>query len=150
MDALRLSHATTRVQEQFEGLEPQFQLPRINLLAVYRRWRSSTFSTVTYLTVIAAVAIYDIVLTLRYWESLKQLEENPIGRWLMNLDHVENGVMPNLTLFLILKGLGTLIVLLTIYTLIKRRGSIGHPIAAGVSSFQLGLATYLTFGAYYV
>ena len=33
----------------------------------------------------------------------KQLEENPIGRWLMNLDHIQEDSMPNLTLFISVK-----------------------------------------------
>ena len=103
-------------------------------------------SVVTYLTVVATVAIYDMMLTIQYWPSLKQMEENPMGRWLMNLDRIEEGVMPNLTLFIAMKSIGTLIVLITIFTLVIRSSRLGHPVAFGVSCFQLGLAAYLTFG----
>jgi hypothetical protein len=144
MDALRLSYITNS-DHKLDSLSPSFQDIGSNFSATYRRWRKSAVSTATYLTIIATVAIYDILLTIRYWESLKQLEENPVGRWLMNLDQVELVAASNLTLFLIMKSAGTLIVLLTVYTLIKRRGRIGHPIAAGVALFQLILAMHLTF-----
>ena len=103
------------------------------------------YSVAIYLTVVAAVAIYDMILTIQYWRSLKQMEANPVGRWLMNLDHIADGTMPNLTLFITIKSIGTLFVLATILTLILRRSRIGHPVAVGVSSFQVGLAAYLTF-----
>lgn len=144
MDALRFSYVTNR-EHSLETLHPSVQEMRNNVLQAFRRWRKSAISTATYLIVIASVAIYDILLTIKYWESLKQLEENPIGRWLMNLDQVEKVAIPNLALFVVAKSIGTIIVLITVYTLVKRRGRIGHPIGAGVSSFQLLLATYLTF-----
>jgi hypothetical protein len=102
----------------------------------YCAWKASSIS----------VLIYDIMLTIRYAESLKQMEENPIGRWLMNLDDLKNNAMPNLALFLSLKGMGTVVVLITIYTLVRRLSRLGHPIATGVSFFQIGLAIYLTQG----
>ena len=144
MDALRFSYITNS-DHKLDSLHPNFQDIGSNLHATYRRWRKSAVSTATYLTIIASVAIYDILLTIRYCESLKQLEENPIGRWLMDLDRVDLVAAPNLTLFLIMKSVGTMIVLLTVYTLIQRQGRIGHPIAAGVAMFQLSLAMYLTF-----
>lgn len=146
MDALRLSYMTNR-ENNLATLHPSFQELRTDLQAAMQHWRKSTISTATYLIIIASVAIYDILLTIRYWESLKQLEENPIGRWLMNLDRVDKVDASSLALFVVMKSIGTLIVLLTVYTLIKRRGRIGHPIAVGVSSFQVILAMYLTFGA---
>jgi hypothetical protein len=112
----------------------------------YCAWKASSISVLTYLTIVASVAIYDIMLTIRYAESLKQMEENPIGRWLMNLDDLKNNAMPNLALFLSLKGMGTVVVLITIYTLVRRLSRLGHPIATGVSFFQIGLAIYLTQG----
>ena len=99
----------------------------------------------TYLAIVASVAVYDILMTVQYCRSLKQMEENPIGRWLMNLDHIQDDVMPNLTLFIAVKSLGTMVVLVTIVMLVLRYARIGHPVALGVSGFQLGLAAYLTY-----
>ncbi|MEQ1825643.1 MAG: hypothetical protein ABL921_06835 [Pirellula sp.] len=114
--------------------------------ALYSFWRSSTFAISIYLATVASVAFYDSVLTIRYAESLEYMEQNPAGRWLMGLNYLKWGEQPDLTLILTMKTLGTLIVLATMYTLFKRRTRIGHPVALGVTSFQLVLAFYLTFG----
>jgi len=146
MDVLRISYVTNP-EHSLASPHQRFQEVGSNILTVYCSWRKSAISTATYLFVIASVAIYDILLTIQYRESLAELEENPIGRWLMNLDQVDQFAVPDLTLFLMLKSIGTIIVLITVYALVKRRGRIGHPIAAGVTTFQLVLATYLTFSA---
>jgi hypothetical protein len=144
MDAQRLTYQMNR-EQGLESLYQSFPEMWAALLTACQQWRKSAISTVTYLIVIATVSIYDILLTIQYRESLKQLEENPIGRWLMNLDRTEQVSASDLALFLVMKSIGTIIVLVTVYTLIKRCGRIGHPIAAGVTSFQLGLAAHLTF-----
>lgn len=99
-----------------------------------------------YLTVIGAISFYDMVLTVRYAESLKQLELNPVGRWLMQLDDIPGHAEPDLTFFLIAKGLGTAIVLLVIFMMTQRRARIGHPVGLGVSLCQVMLAMYLCYG----
>ena len=144
MDAQRLTYQMNG-EQGLDSLYQSFPEMWAGLMTACQHWRKSAISTVTYLIVIAAVAIYDILLTIQYRESLKQLEENPIGRWLMNLDHADQVAVSDLALFLVMKSIGTIVVLVTVYTLIKRRGRIGHPIAAGVTSFQLGLAAHLTF-----
>ncbi len=145
MDALRVANIDSQVRNTFENLGTQITDLRFALRAAYLGWTSTWLSVATYLIVVASVAVYDISLTIRYWQSLKQMEENPIGRWLMNLDRIEEGSMPNLSLFLAMKSIGTIIVLLTIYTMVTRSSRLGHPVAAGVSCFQLVLAFYLTF-----
>lgn len=145
MQSLRLGHVDSCGMYSLEDLTPKTKVVQAFLLSAFRFWRSSYLSVATYLTVVATVAVYDMILTIRYWNSLKQLEENPIGRWLLNLDHIQDGTVPNLALFLSLKALGTVIVLMTIAFLVTRSSRLGHPVATGVSCFQLGLATYLTF-----
>jgi len=145
MDALRVAQVDSQVRNTFENLGTQIKDLRFALLAAYLRWTSTSVSVVTYLIVVASVAVYDISLTIRYWRSLKQMEENPIGRWLMNLDRIEEGSMPNLSLFIAMKLIGTIIVLLTIYAMVTRSSRLGHPVGVGVSCFQLVLAFYLTF-----
>lgn len=145
MDALKLTYVDSRVPVNHKSLGTQMREMRSSLQAAYQRWQLTYLSIATYLTIVASVAIYDMLLTIRYCRSLKQLEENPIGRWLMNLDHIHEDSMPNLTLFISAKLIGTIAVLATIYILIMRSSRLGHPVAAGVSSFQLGLAAYLTF-----
>lgn len=99
-----------------------------------------------YLIVIGAISAYDMLLTIRYAESLRQLEMNPIGRWLMQLDQLPKGSIPDVTLFLIAKGLGTLIVLSVIFFMTQRRAHLGHPVGLGVSACQLMLVFYLCYG----
>jgi hypothetical protein len=114
------------------------------VLAPLRFWYSSLIAIYSYLTVVASVSIYDFVLTVQYAECLEQMEENPIGRWIMGLDHLKFGQIADPTMFLILKALGTILVLAIMYVLFTRRTRIGHPVALGVASFQIVLACYLT------
>lgn len=112
------------------------------------QWIISCFATVVYIAVVGMVAAYDIVLTIRYAKFLSQLEENPIGRWIMNLKNeticnIEDA--PNVIPFIILKVIGTVVVLGVIVALIRWRSHIGHLVGLGVSGFQLGLAAYLTY-----
>jgi len=100
------------------------------------------------MAVVSLVAAYDIVLTIRYANFLVQLEENPIGRWIMNLKHstiYDIEVTPNIVPFIVLKVLGTILVIGVIVALIRWRAHIGHLVGLGVSCFQLGLAAYLTY-----
>lgn len=112
------------------------------------RWIISWFATIVYVAVVGLVAAYDIVLTIRYAKFLSQLEENPIGRWIMNLKdeticNLED--TPNVIPFIILKVIGTLVVVGVIVALIRWRSRLGHLVGLGVSGFQLGLAAYLTY-----
>lgn len=119
----------------------------MNLLHThYTRWQSTRVSIFSYLLIVASVAVYDFVLTITYAPMLQFMEENPVGRWLMGLDGFDFVVKsPDLTLFLTMKTIGTLTVLVAIYLLVQWRSRIGHPVALGVSSFQIFLAGYLTF-----
>lgn len=96
-------------------------------------------------TVVGLVSIYDMFLTVVYAPYLKSLEQNPIGRWLMQLDQISNHDSPDLTLFLFVKSLGTLLVIATVALLYCKYHRIGQPVAFGVTSFQVLLAMYLTF-----
>lgn len=103
-----------------------------------------------YLAIIATVATYDIYLTVQYQKTLYEMELNPIGRWIMGLDDLQiPGVYPvkppNVMPFVLLKSAGTMIVLGTILILVHRWSRIGHGVGVGVSTFQLGLAAFLTF-----
>jgi hypothetical protein len=108
----------------------------------------SWIASVIYMTVVGLVAAYDILLTIRYANFLVQLEENPIGRWIMNLKHTtiyDVEATPNIVPFIALKVFGTILVIGAIVALIRWRAHIGHLVGLGVSGFQLGLAAYLTY-----
>ena len=108
-------------------------------------WQFATLSVLSYLAIISTVAVYDMLLTIRYSVSLKQYEQNPLGRWLMNLDQLGMNTLPDLTLFLSLKVLGTISVLIVIVGLVRWRARVGHPVGLGVAAFQIALACYLTY-----
>jgi len=108
-------------------------------------WPIAILSVWSYLAIISTVAVYDMHLTIRYSLSLKQYEQNPIGRWLMNLDQLGMNAIPDLTLFLSLKALGTISVLIVIVGLVRWRARVGHPVGFGVATFQIALAYYLTY-----
>jgi hypothetical protein len=102
--------------------------------------------TPIYLFIIAAVSIYDMLLTIRYADTLKSLEQNPLGRWMMRLDEIEHGISPDLTLFLSVKSIGTILVMLALLALVRYRARLGHPVGLGVAMCQLVLLWYLTLG----
>ena len=108
-------------------------------------WPIAILSVASYLAIISTVAVYDMHLTIRYSLSLKQYEQNPIGRWLMDLDRLGMNTLPDLTLFLSLKAIGTISVLIVIVGLVRWRARIGHPVGFGVATFQIALAYYLTY-----
>lgn len=111
-------------------------------------WFRSATACWLYASVIASVAIYDIFLTIKYASSLPQMEVNPVGRWLMNLKDAPMYYLdqpPDVLPFLILKGVGTCVVVATIHALVRWKGDMGHAVGFGVSLFQVGLAGYLTF-----
>lgn len=114
------------------------------LATLARRWHRSSMPLFLYSVIIGLVSLYDMYLTVKYAMYLKYMEQNPVGRWMMQLDQVKNGSMPDLTLFLSAKSIGTLVVLIVLAVLYHRRRRIGHPVAVGVSSFQVLLLWYLT------
>ncbi len=120
----------------------------LGLANLGRFWFRSFLSPLLYSLIIAAVAVYDIVLTIQYAELLAQMEANPIGRWLMGAEYTDIYAIeapPNVWLFLFMKGFGTLIVLGVVNGLIRWRLNLGHAVATGVSLFQIGLAAYLWY-----
>jgi hypothetical protein len=89
---------------------------------------------------IAAVSIYDILVSLRYREELAMLEENPLGIWLIQLGDGDVGV------FMRFKAAGTLLVLLTLFRMMSRDSRLLMPVTGALASFQSVLLFYLTMG----
>jgi len=92
------------------------------------------------LTVIAGVSAYDTYWSFKNQNTLYDAEQNPIGRWLMELDGGD------VALFMTVKMLGTLIVLNAIPLVGRFRKSWCLPIAGSVATFQLLLFAYLNWG----
>ena len=149
MNALEIGLFQPWMKEQVEQLGAIRRTVAMKIQEQYDRWHSTQFSTVCYLMIVAIVAVYDTIMTVMYAASLQFMEVNPVGRWLMGLHNLNHwyGETPDLSFFLTMKVLGTVLVLATMYFLIRWRARIGNPVSIGVSSFQIFLAFYLTFAA---
>jgi hypothetical protein len=89
---------------------------------------------------IGLVAAYDTYLSIKFQETLRFQELNPVGRWLMEFDG------GSVAAFMGCKFLGTLIVLGTIQLLYVYKRHIGLTVASALAGIQGMLALYLTFG----
>lgn len=147
MNALEIGLFQPWMKRQVEQLGAMSRAVAMKIKELYDRWHSTQFSSVCYLMIVSIVAVYDMIMTVTYSSSLQFMEENPIGRWLMGIHNMNHwyGQTPDLSFFLTMKVLGTVIVLTTMYLLIRWRARIGNPVSIGVSSFQILLAFYLTF-----
>ena len=92
------------------------------------------------MVVITAVSVYDTYLVIRFSDWIIDLEENPIGQWLLQQGDGSVGV------FVRTKLAGTLIVLSTLTGMWLCCSRILFPVAASVAMYQTGLLVYLTVG----
>jgi len=87
---------------------------------------------------VGAISCYDAYLVQRYQFSILVLEENPLGRWLLEAGSGE------VVLFVRAKLAGTLIVLSVLAALYRYCRRLAQPTAVALAAFQLGLLIYLT------
>ena len=90
--------------------------------------------------IIIGVSMNDVYWSFKTQEVLLQTEQNPIGTWLIKVDHGD------VALFMTLKMLGNLIVGFAIPALYLFRNRWGLLAAGVVAAFQIGLFAYLNFG----
>ena len=90
--------------------------------------------------IIASVSMYDVYWSFKTQFVLAETEQNPIGKWLINLD---NG---DIALFMTVKMMGTMFVILAIPALFFFRRRWGMSACVSVATFQLCLFCYLNFG----
>lgn len=88
---------------------------------------------------IGVSAAYDVYLSVKYHETLRVLELNPLGRWLLELD------CGNVALFMGCKLLGTIIVLGTLQMLYLYRPNLGIRTTVGVAGVQAAVVVFLNF-----
>lgn len=86
---------------------------------------------------IGLVSSIDAYLTIKYQDSIFLLEENPVGKWLLE---VEGG---DPSLFVGVKFLGTICVLGTLSALYRWNPRMAYTLATSLSAFQTGLLCYL-------
>lgn len=89
---------------------------------------------------IGAVAAYDTYLSIKFQETLRFQELNPIGRWLLEVDG------GSVAAFMGCKFLGTSIALGVLQLLYVHWRRIGLTVATVLAGMQGLLAMYLTFG----
>jgi hypothetical protein len=109
-----------------------------NSSAARFRFTRETALMVALLLVIGVVAAYDVYLSVKYQDSLRYQELNPIGRLLMAVD---NG---NVAIFMGAKVLGTLIVIGTVQMLYLYKRHVALAVASALAVIQLLVAAYLT------
>ena len=89
---------------------------------------------------IAAVSVHDAMLVVLHDEVIAEVEENPMGRWL-----IERGG-GDVWLFVAVKLLGTSLVCAILTALYPRWTRAAFVAAAAIACFQLGLLLYLSLG----
>ena len=105
------------------------------VIAEIRRWKL-WFPTA--IVIIAVVALWYTFLTIKFQETIVAMEENPIGRWLIQIAGNEVGI------FVRFKLAGTILVLCALFWMHRIRSRILFPVSTSVASYQLGLLAYLT------
>jgi hypothetical protein len=86
---------------------------------------------------VGLVSAYDAWLVVKYWDSITQLERNPICTYFIDLGNGKS------ELFLRVKTGGTLTVLSVLAGLYRNNRRLALPVAGAVSAFQFGLLVYL-------
>lgn len=91
------------------------------------------------LLIVMAISVHDAVLIVVNHEIVSDMEQNPIGVWLLS---VHNGsVWP----FVFLKLAGTSLVGTVLITIYRRNNKIGFDCSVGLAAFQVALLWYLSF-----
>ncbi|WP_147870218.1 hypothetical protein [Stieleria maiorica] len=87
---------------------------------------------------IAFVSVHDAALVVTNHEVIHEMEQNPIGVWLLDLQDGQ------VWLFVAVKLVCTALVCAVLITLYKHQRRIGMTVAASLVCFQLSLLCYLT------
>lgn len=87
---------------------------------------------------ILTVSLYDTLLIVKYSESIRIMERNPMGRWLIDV------AAGDVEVFVRVKLAGTTLTLATL-ALLRRFGSRkAVPVTTSIAAYQAGLFAYLT------
>ena len=90
------------------------------------------------IVMIAAVSLYDTYLIYRFQSEIIDMEENPVGLWLLEQGGGQIGV------FVRTKLAGTICVVATLVTMWIYRSRIVLPVTTSIASYQAALFMYLT------
>jgi hypothetical protein len=86
---------------------------------------------------VGAVSVYDGYLVVRTGDDIVQFEKNPVGLFLIQCDHGDPA------LFLMVKAVGTSLVLAALAVLYRRSPRLAYPVASALMLFQAGLLIFL-------
>ncbi len=95
--------------------------------------------------IILAVSALDIYLTVKYVESMPQLELNPVGRWLLGVDNGPECKLQHAAAFITAKYAGNVLVLAIIELLAHCRFRRVGFVAGAVALFQIVLGMFLLY-----
>lgn len=93
--------------------------------------------------VILVVSAYDIYLTIKYLEFMPELEQNPIGRWLLGVDRGPMTGLQQAATFITAKFAGNVLVLAVLEALATWGFRLVGVVAGSVALFQIVLCGYL-------
>ncbi len=146
-------HATLYRAERVTTLDPASSLPGrlrswsppstglfVSAAEEPRRISRSNILLTALWLFIGLVAAYDVYLSIKYQDTLRFQELNPIGIWLMEMDG------GSVAAFMGAKLLGTVLALGTIQVLYWYKRAIGMTVAAALASCQALLGAFLLFG----
>jgi len=89
---------------------------------------------------VMAVSVHDAMLVILNDLVICEVERNPVGRWLIELQSGE------VWLFVLVKLAGTSVACAVLVTLYQVRADLALAVSKGVALFQTALLCYLTFG----
>ena len=87
---------------------------------------------------ILSVSLYDTLLIVQYSESIRSMECNPMGRWLIDL------AAGDVDVFVRVKLAGTTVTLTSLALLWRLGSRKTFPVTTSVAAYQAGLFAYLT------
>lgn len=90
------------------------------------------------LCLITFVSLFDTYLIVHFEGVIDSTEENPIGRWLLEIGQ------GSIWVFVRMKLAGTICVLSTLYGMWASRSRLVVPVTTSVATYQTGLFFYLT------
>ena len=125
MEQLQAKKTTQRFAKQLDRTKSRYW--QVYLLA-------------TMIAIITAVSVYDVYWSFKTADILHATEQNPIGTWLINLDGGD------ISLFMTVKMVGTMMVILSIPALFNLNRRYGLVCAGGITIFQCLLMAYFELG----
>ncbi len=144
----RYSVATTEVRWTEESWAMQSRRFAVRAAALSNQVVGTVWGLLICKCIILAVSAFDIYLTVKYVEFLPEMELNPVGRWLLEVDSGPRCQLQQAAAFITAKFAGNVVVLGIIETLAHCQFRRVGFVAAAVALFQVFLGIFLCFADY--